>query len=317
MFISERRWIRVVAHVVRRLWAMDGKSPTAHNTAEYKTANIAANAWLQRQQQQQQLGATGTGTSKKKYPHPAVIAGTATAAAAAAPYAEMATLQQPVWRPTGGAGRLGRGRRHNSPINSSADDELLSGVVGGGGRGGDRAHRWSFLGEEGYPKDEEEQEKGPSSLLGGDLTDSRRLSIDATTSAGTGWWLGSETATSRHGNSGGSGGHGGNGEFLGRDDDELALRAWERGGEEEEAWAVGEGGGVERSSDWLRPGVGAAAGEGVYGGDGSGGSGGGSGSRYFGGVENDSGGGGSDGAVRGARRREGGGASGQQQLGTN
>ena len=26
MFISERRWVKVVAHVVRRLWEIDGNS---------------------------------------------------------------------------------------------------------------------------------------------------------------------------------------------------------------------------------------------------------------------------------------------------
>lgn len=79
MFISERRWIKVVAHVVRRLWSMEGG--VSHNIpARLRGGNPSSN------------------------PQPPA---TTAAAAPPAPYAM--GFQQPAWRPTGGGGGRGRG----------------------------------------------------------------------------------------------------------------------------------------------------------------------------------------------------------------
>ena len=76
MFISERRWIKVVAHVIRRLWDMDGKpSSFLAARARQQQSTAAANAVA--------AGPLGVG------------------------------FQQPAWRPVGGGRRVAAaGGRH-------------------------------------------------------------------------------------------------------------------------------------------------------------------------------------------------------------
>ncbi|CAM9890081.1 unnamed protein product, partial [Hapterophycus canaliculatus] len=74
MFVSERRWIKVVAHVIRRLWDMDGTPESVATARRRPTTSPAAAA-----------------------------AAAATVSATPAPFA--AEFQQPAWRPAGrGAG---------------------------------------------------------------------------------------------------------------------------------------------------------------------------------------------------------------------
>lgn len=95
MFISEQRWIKVVAHVVRRLWDMDG-NPNRHRSVP-------------------------VGPSLKR------------PAATATPAPSPLPLQQPVWRPTGGGGGgIGiRGRRGGGgPAGGEEGQESFLGYTG-------------------------------------------------------------------------------------------------------------------------------------------------------------------------------------------
>ncbi|CAN0137607.1 unnamed protein product [Ectocarpus fasciculatus] len=78
MFVSERRWIKVVAHVIRRLWDMDGRPE-----------DVAAAAAQRRRRTITTTAAPGPSRTK-----PAAVAATA------APFGM--EFQQPVWRPVGG-----------------------------------------------------------------------------------------------------------------------------------------------------------------------------------------------------------------------
>lgn len=109
MFVSERQWIKVVAHVVRRLWDMDG--------IPQNSAAAAARARRPR------TTAAATGPSRK------LSGGGGGAAAAAVPFG--LDFQQPPWRPTGG------GRRREGGAFSGNHRS------GGGGAGLD--HTESFL----------------------------------------------------------------------------------------------------------------------------------------------------------------------------
>ncbi|CAN0499478.1 unnamed protein product, partial [Ectocarpus sp. 12 AP-2014] len=79
MFVSERRWIKVVAHVIRRLWDMDGRPE-----------DVAAAAGTAAQRRRRTIFTTAAGSSRK----PAAVAATA------APFGM--EFQQPVWKPVGG-----------------------------------------------------------------------------------------------------------------------------------------------------------------------------------------------------------------------
>ncbi len=106
MFVSERRWIKVVAHVIRRLWDMDGTPQ-----------NFAAAAAARPRRPSTTAAATG--------PSPKPSA----AAAAASPFG--LDFQQPPWRPAGGGKR-----REGGPF---------SGNHRGGGGGAGLDHTESFL----------------------------------------------------------------------------------------------------------------------------------------------------------------------------
>ncbi|CBJ25454.1 expressed unknown protein [Ectocarpus siliculosus] len=103
MFVSERRWIKVVAHVIRRLWDMDGRPE------DVAAAGGAAGAAAQRRRRT--ISTAAAGPSRKP----------ATVAATAAPFGM--EFQQPVWKPVGG--------RRGSVAAAAA---TAGGSGGGGGR---------------------------------------------------------------------------------------------------------------------------------------------------------------------------------------
>lgn len=116
MFISEGRWLKLVAHIVRRLWQIDGTPQTAGTTTSATHLQRAST-------------------------HPLSTKPPATSAAAAAPYAT--TFQQPPWRPSGNRARDGRAVSAYTPFGGgvaggdgggffvSIDDDDSSGVGGG------------------------------------------------------------------------------------------------------------------------------------------------------------------------------------------
>ncbi|CAB1102446.1 unnamed protein product [Ectocarpus sp. CCAP 1310/34] len=101
MFVSERRWIKVVAHVIRRLWDMDGRPE------DVAAAGGAAGTAAQRRRRT--ISTAAAGPSRK----PAAVPATA------APFGM--EFQQPVWK-RGGGGRYLRVTRADSFVGGLEED---------------------------------------------------------------------------------------------------------------------------------------------------------------------------------------------------
>ena len=107
LFVSERRWIKVVAHVIRRLWDMDGTPENFASTRVRRQSTNTASA----------------------------PAAAAAAAAIAAPFGP--DFQQPPWRPAGGGRRGGAaaapgggGRRFSEDFRGEGLDATESFLTG-------------------------------------------------------------------------------------------------------------------------------------------------------------------------------------------